>query len=88
MSLIARLTGSVVVVLSLLVAVYVGFWLCLIGGIVDVAYSFHPFTGSLLALGIAKLLISDLAGFGIFALGIVIADWVTKETKHEHPQTR
>lgn len=86
MSLIARLTGSVVVVLSALAAIYVGFWLCLIGGIVDVAYSFHPFTAGLFALGLAKLLISDVAGFGIFALGIVIANWVTKETKHEHPQ--
>lgn len=86
MNHIARFTAGVVVALSAAVAIYVGGWLCLVGGIVDIAYSFHPLTVGPLALGLVKLLVSDIAGFGIFALGITIADWVTKETKHEHPQ--
>lgn len=83
---IVDFTSAVVVLLAGAIALYVALWLCLIGGIIDIINAFSPFTLGLLALGVLKLFVTDMAGFGIFAVGVMIADWLKGET-HDHPKT-
>lgn len=71
-----RFTSLSVSVAGFLLALYVGGWLCLIGGITNMIQAFHPFIPGLFTLGLVKLLICDVVGFSIFAIGVRLSIWV------------
>ena len=69
-------TGSVVVVLGAVLGLYVGVYLCLVGGVIDILHAIEPLTVGLLALGILKVFLFDITGIGIFVAGVMTANWL------------
>lgn len=74
-----RITSGIVAFLGLLVALYVGGWLMLIGGITNIVQAFHPFIPGLFVLGLVKLFLCDITALTIFTFGVKIGNWLTGE---------
>lgn len=58
------LCGIVLVLLGLAVGLYVGLWLCLAGGIIQIvnALQVSPIDGTGIAVGVIRIICSSLAG--------------------------
>jgi len=46
---------------------WLGVWVCFIGGLVKVAGAVHPFNGPAMALGLLRFICSPFVGWGTFA---------------------
>lgn len=68
------IAGLGVCVASVLGGVYVGIWLCFIGGIVDIVNGFNhdPMQAMQMAIGVAKFFFSGIAGWVTFIFGIAL----------------
>ena len=65
--------GFTLIVLGLVLGIYVGFWLCFIGGIVQVieAIKQPEINAMSVALGIGRFFLSGIAGFLSATIGIL-----------------
>jgi hypothetical protein len=70
--------GVIIIVLGIILGLYVGVWFCLIGGIVQTieAVRANPISSMDVAIGIARIFFSGLAGwcsfFMVWAIGISV----------------
>lgn len=69
-----KLFGFIIMILSIFLGLYIGFYLCLYGGILDIFHGFMDITKSpeLIAWGIIKIICASLFGWGSWALGWLI----------------
>jgi uncharacterized membrane protein len=67
------LFGLLIIIASVLGGIYIGVWVCFIGGIVDVitALQASPIDALGIAWGIFKFLIASVAGVWAAVLGVV-----------------
>jgi hypothetical protein len=82
-----RFTSAIVTLLGLAVALYVGIWVLLIGGVANMIQAFNPFIPGLFSLGLVKFLVCDVAIFAIFYLANRISAWLEKGHTNDNPQT-
>jgi len=66
------IVGILICIASAGAGVYVGIWLCFIGGIVDIVNGFNadPMKAIDMAIGVAKFFFSSVAGWLTFFVGI------------------
>jgi len=66
--------GILVMLFSAVVGIYVGVWLCFIGGIMDIVNGFNhnPMEAFTIAIGVAKFFFSGVAGWLSFLVGVAI----------------
>jgi hypothetical protein len=69
--------GLIIVVFGAVLGIYVGAWLLLIGGILQIAHGIQPFNATDIAWGVIRLLFSWVGWFIFFiftAIGGAVAD--------------
>jgi hypothetical protein len=64
--------GLLLYVVSIIGGIYIGIWLCFIGGIVDIVNGFNhdPIQAMKMAIGVAKFFFSGVAGWLTFFIGV------------------
>jgi len=67
------ITGILICLASIVGGLYVGLWLCFIGGIVDVVNGIKgtPVEAITIAIGFGKIVMASFAGWITFMVGIV-----------------
>lgn len=64
-----------IVIASILLGLYIGIYLMLIGGIVQIVNGINPLNGLEIAIGVCRIIFCEIAGFipvlGFFIAGII-----------------
>ena len=66
-----KIIGILIAIAVIILAIYVGIWLMLVGGIIQIVNSINPINGLGIALGILRIIFCEVGGF-IAWLGIAI----------------
>lgn len=66
-----KIIGILIAIAVIILGIYVGIWLMLVGGIIQIVNSINPINGLGIALGILRIIFCEVGGF-IAWLGIVI----------------
>lgn len=82
-----RFTSAIVTFIGLGLAIYVGIWVMLVGGIANIIQAFHPFIPGLFTLGVVKLFLCDITATAIFGFGVKLSAWLQKGETNDNPQT-
>lgn len=77
MKIVFGVLGILCVIASVILGLYVGVWICFIGGIVDIIEQVQAETveAMAVAIGIAKIVFAGLAGWLSFFVGIVVSQF-------------
>lgn len=81
MNAFTRLTSLIVFFGGLALALYVGLWVCVIGGFIDIVNGAIDKSVAFIALGVIKIFVSDIAGVGIFAATTSLAGWLQEDNR-------
>ena len=78
--------GSVLLVLSVFLGVYVGFWLMFVGGIIQFVnvIQMHPIPGLGIAMAIVRILGATFAGFLSFGIILTTGLGLIKSSVNEN----
>jgi len=63
--------GVLMIVLGVCLGIYVGFWVCLVGGIVDIVHSFDSGSVGGVIWGAVKFVFAGISGYASAALLII-----------------
>lgn len=66
-----KVIGILIAIAGIILGIYVGIWLMLVGGIIQIVNSINPINGLGIALGILRIIFCEVGGF-IAWLGIAI----------------
>jgi len=66
-----KIIGILIAIAVIILGIYVGIWLMLVGGIIQIVNSINPINGLGIALGILRIIFCEVGGF-IAWLGIAI----------------
>lgn len=66
-----KIIGILIAITGIILGIYVGIWLMLVGGIIQIVNSINPINGLGIALGILRIIFCEVGGF-IAWLGIAI----------------
>lgn len=66
-----KIIGILIAIVGIVLGIYVGIWLMLVGGIIQIVNSINPINGLGIALGILRIIFCEVGGF-IAWLGIAI----------------
>ncbi len=66
-----KIIGILIAIAGIILGIYVGIWLMLVGGIIQIVNSINPINGLGIALGILRIIFCEVGGF-IAWLGIAI----------------
>lgn len=66
-----KIIGILIAIAGIILGIYVGIWLMLVGGIMQIVNSINPINGLGIALGILRIIFCEVGGF-IAWLGIAI----------------
>lgn len=66
-----KVIGILIAIIGIILGIYVGIWLMLAGGIIQIVNSINPINGLGIALGILRIIFCEVGGFIVW-LGIAI----------------
>jgi len=70
-----KILSVLIIVVSIILGIYVGIWLMLAGGIMQIVNSINPLDGMGIAIGVIRIIFCEIGA--IFpCLGIVIAGFI------------
>lgn len=70
-NLIKRIAGWIILIATILLALYTGVWLLFAGGIIQIVNSINPLEGIGIAIGIIKIIVAAPVGWCIALFGMV-----------------
>lgn len=68
-----KILGILIIIATIILGAYVGIWVMLVGGIIQIVNSINPVNGMGIAIGIIKILFCEIAGL-IPYIGVIVGN--------------
>lgn len=78
-----NILGTIIIIVSMLLGLYVGLWLLFVGGIIQIANAINPINTLQIGLGILKIIFASPVGWMIGFLGTLIGVYLRDWRYHE-----
>jgi len=81
MKMFLRILGGAILIASIVISIYLGVYLMLFGGIVQIITSINPLNAAGIAFGILRIVFCEMAVI-VFVIGYVIGLFVLKVSNY------